>query len=46
MLVGMAIDFGVHLVTRYEEELRHGKTEAQAMEKPSYSPARVFSRVP
>jgi len=33
MLVGMAIDFGVHLVTRYEEELRHGKTEAEAMEK-------------
>jgi hopanoid biosynthesis associated RND transporter like protein HpnN len=33
MLVGLAIDFGVHLVTRYEEELRHGKTEAQALEK-------------
>jgi len=25
MLIGLAIDFGVHLVTRYEEELRHGK---------------------
>lgn len=24
MLVGMAIDFGVHLITRYEEELREG----------------------
>lgn len=24
MLVGLAIDFGVHLVTRYEEELRSG----------------------
>ena len=26
MLIGLAIDFGVHLITRYEEELRHGKT--------------------
>src|SRR5437016_13895654 len=33
MLIGMAIDFGVHLVTRYEEELRHGKTERAALEK-------------
>jgi len=33
MLVGLAIDFGVHLVTRYEEELRHGKTEAEAVAK-------------
>ncbi len=33
MLVGLAIDFGVHLVTRYEEELRHGKTEAEALTK-------------
>jgi len=33
MLIGMAIDFGVHLVTRYEEELRHGKTEREALEK-------------
>ena len=33
MLIGLAIDFGVHLVTRYEEELRHGKTkEARADE--------------
>jgi hopanoid biosynthesis associated RND transporter like protein HpnN len=31
MLVGLAIDFGVHLITRYEEELRHGKTEEQAL---------------
>ncbi len=31
MLIGLAIDFGVHLVTRYEEELRHGKTEEAAM---------------
>ncbi len=33
MLIGMAIDFGVHLITRYEEELRHGQTEAVAMER-------------
>src|SRR5947208_1977735 len=33
MLIGLAIDFGVHLVTRYEEELRQGKTERQALEK-------------
>jgi hopanoid biosynthesis associated RND transporter like protein HpnN len=31
MLVGLAIDFGVHLITRYEEELRKGKTEEQAL---------------
>jgi len=33
MLVGLAIDFGVHLITRYEEELRHGKTEEEALTK-------------
>src|SRR5205809_1349688 len=33
MLIGLAIDFGVHLVTRYEEELRQGKTEQHALEK-------------
>ena len=33
MLIGLAIDFGVHLVTRYEEELRHGKSDRQALEK-------------
>ena len=33
MLIGLAIDFGVHLITRYEEELRHGKTEAEAVTK-------------
>ena len=26
MLIGLAIDYGVHLITRYEEELRHGRT--------------------
>ncbi len=33
MLVGLAIDFGVHLVTRYEEELHHDKTEVEALNK-------------
>lgn len=33
MLVGLAIDFGVHLITRYEEELRHGRTEEGALTK-------------
>ena len=33
MLVGMAIDFGVHLITRYEEELRNGVHAKLAMRK-------------
>jgi hopanoid biosynthesis associated RND transporter like protein HpnN len=33
ILVGLAIDFGVHLITRYEEELRHGRSEKVALEK-------------
>jgi hopanoid biosynthesis associated RND transporter like protein HpnN len=33
ILVGLAIDFGVHLITRYEEELRQGKSERAALEK-------------
>jgi uncharacterized protein len=33
MLIGLAIDYGVHLITRYEEELRHGKTKEAAMTK-------------
>jgi len=31
ILIGLAIDFGVHLVTRYEEELRKGRTEPEAL---------------
>ena len=31
ILIGLAIDFGVHLITRYEEELRHGKTAEAAL---------------
>ncbi|MBI3879550.1 MAG: MMPL family transporter [Verrucomicrobia bacterium] len=33
MLIGLAIDFGVHLISRYEEELRHGRSEFEAMQK-------------
>ncbi|HRY47218.1 MAG TPA: MMPL family transporter [Candidatus Paceibacterota bacterium] len=33
MLIGLAIDFGVHLISRYEEEMRLGRTQRKAMEK-------------
>jgi hypothetical protein len=33
ILIGLAIDFGVHLITRYEEELRGGASEQLALEK-------------
>ncbi len=33
ILIGLAIDFGVHLITRYEEELRLGKKEEDALRK-------------
>lgn len=33
ILIGLAIDFGVHLVTRYEEELWHGRQEREALQK-------------
>ena len=33
ILIGLAIDFGVHLITRFEEEMRHGKTKEDAIEK-------------
>lgn len=32
ILVGLAIDFGVHLITRYEEELRNGHTSQVSIE--------------
>ncbi|NBR84211.1 MAG: RND transporter [Verrucomicrobia bacterium] len=31
MLIGLAIDFGVHLVARFEEELRRGRTDREAI---------------
>jgi predicted RND superfamily exporter protein len=33
ILIGLAIDFGVHLITRYEEELRHGASMEVALKK-------------
>ena len=33
MLIGLAIDFGVHLVTRFEEELHYGKSDEDALVK-------------
>jgi hopanoid biosynthesis associated RND transporter like protein HpnN len=33
ILIGLAIDFGVHLVTRFEEELRNGRTPEEAVTK-------------
>ena len=33
ILIGLAIDYGVHLISRYEEELRKGRTERAALAK-------------
>jgi hopanoid biosynthesis associated RND transporter like protein HpnN len=33
MLIGLAMDYAVHLITRYEEELHHGKSEEEAIAK-------------
>jgi hopanoid biosynthesis associated RND transporter like protein HpnN len=33
ILIGLAIDFGIHLITRYEEEMRHGRTPVQAVDR-------------
>jgi len=33
MLIGLAMDYAVHLITRYEEELHHGKSEQEAITK-------------
>lgn len=33
ILIGLAIDYGVHLISRYEEELRRGRTEQAALIK-------------
>lgn len=33
ILIGLAIDFGVHLITRFEEELRNGRSRNDAIEK-------------
>jgi hopanoid biosynthesis associated RND transporter like protein HpnN len=33
ILIGLAIDFGVHLISRYEEEIRHGRSNEEALRK-------------
>jgi len=33
ILIGLAIDFGVHLISRYEEELRGGKNQSVAIRR-------------
>ncbi len=33
ILIGLAIDYGVHLISRYEEELRRGQSEEAALAK-------------
>jgi uncharacterized protein len=33
ILIGLAIDYGVHLISRYEEELRRGRDEEAALTK-------------
>ncbi len=33
ILIGLAIDFGIHFITRYEEEMRLGRTTAEAIDK-------------
>lgn len=33
ILIGLAIDFGVHLISRYEEDLRHGRPGWVALRK-------------
>ncbi|MGO8679147.1 MAG: MMPL family transporter [Limisphaerales bacterium] len=33
ILIGLAIDYGVHLISRYEEELRHGRDQEAALAK-------------
>jgi hopanoid biosynthesis associated RND transporter like protein HpnN len=33
ILIGLAIDFGIHLITRYEEEMRHGSAPAAAVDR-------------
>ncbi len=44
MLIGLAIDFGVHLISRYEEELCGGRSEHQAIEKAmTYSGQGIFT---
>jgi hopanoid biosynthesis associated RND transporter like protein HpnN len=33
ILIGLAIDYGVHLISRFEEELHHGRSQEEALAK-------------
>jgi uncharacterized protein len=33
MLIGLAIDFGIHFISRYEEEMRDRRTETEAIDR-------------
>ena len=33
MLIGLAMDFGIHFISRYEEEMRDRRTESEAIER-------------
>ena len=33
MLIGLAMDFGIHFISRYEEEMRDRRTETEAIER-------------
>ena len=33
MLIGLAMDFGIHFISRYEEEMRNRRTETEAIER-------------
>ena len=33
MLIGLAMDFGIHFISRYEEEMRNRRPEAEAIER-------------
>jgi hopanoid biosynthesis associated RND transporter like protein HpnN len=44
MLIGLAIDYSVHLITRYEEELRRGRFKKTALMKAmSYTGQGIFT---
>ena len=44
ILIGLAIDYGVHLISRYEEELRRGRTQELALTKAMvYTGQGIFS---
>jgi len=45
ILIGLAIDFGVHLITRFEEELRRAAPSGSLWTRRWWPPARASARV-